>query len=87
MGTNTTRPALQLHSCEELKEIDAVVRDEREFIPDDSVSQVPVGLTAQSEMIDVGCFEPGAMSDSSQRLMQAFVDEEPHARLSREVSG
>ena len=38
-------------------------------------------------MVDVGCFETGAMSDFNQRLMQAFVDQEPHALLSRELSG
>jgi hypothetical protein len=34
----------------------------------------------------VGCFETDAMSDSKQRLTQAFVAEEPHSLLSRELS-
>jgi hypothetical protein len=46
----------------------------------------PVRLAAQTKMIDVHCFKTSGMSDSNQRLMQAFLDEEPHASLSRELS-
>ena len=52
-----------------------------------SVGQFPVRFATQAKVIDVGCFESGAMSDSNQRLMQAFVDQEPHALLSKELSG
>ncbi len=78
---------MQFHLAEKPNKIDAVVRDERELIFDDSVGELPVRLAAQPEMVDVACFESGAMSDTDQRLMQAFVDQEPHALLSRVPSG
>jgi len=37
-------------------------------------------------MIDVSCLHSGAMSDSNERFMQAFVDQEPHALQSRALS-
>jgi len=45
---------VEFHAAEEPNKVDAVVRDEREFILDDSVGQFPVGLAAPTEMIDVG---------------------------------
>src|SRR5438309_7794588 len=78
---------MQLHFAEKADEVHAVVRDEREFTLDDSLGQFPVWLAAQAKVIDVVCLKTGAMSDSNQRLMQAFVDQEPHALLSRELSG
>lgn len=38
-------------------------------------------------MINVSCLKARAMSDLNQRLMQAFVDEVPHALLSKALSG
>ena len=38
-------------------------------------------------MVDMDCYETRAMSDSEQRLMQTFVYQEPHAPLSRVLSG
>ena len=84
---NHHQASMQFHLAEQPNEIKAVVRDKREFILDDSLGKFPVRLATQTEMVDVGCFETGAMSDSDQRLMQAFVDEEPHALLSRVRSG
>jgi hypothetical protein len=55
---------VQFHLAEKSNKIDPVVRDEREFIPDDALGSFPVRSTAQAEMIDVGCFESRAMSDS-----------------------
>jgi hypothetical protein len=37
---------VQFHFCEEPSEVDAVVRDEREFILDDPLGQFPVRLAA-----------------------------------------
>jgi hypothetical protein len=76
-----------LHLAEEPNKVDAVVRDDCELVFDNSLGQFPIRLAAQTEVIDMRCFETGAMSDSNQRLMQAFVDQEPHALLSRELSG
>jgi hypothetical protein len=56
---------VKLHLPEEPNEVDAIIGDEREFIFQDSLGQFPVRLTTQAEMIDVGCFETGAMSDSN----------------------
>jgi hypothetical protein len=77
---------VQFHAAEKPNKVDPVVRDKRQFILDDPVGQFLVRLAAQTEVVDVSCFETSAMSDSDQRLMQAFVDQEPHA-LSRELSG
>jgi hypothetical protein len=77
---------VQLHFAEEAHQVDAVIRDEREFILDDSVGQFPARITAQTEMVDVSCFETTTMSDSNQPLMQAFVDQEPHALLRKVLS-
>jgi hypothetical protein len=60
---------MQLHPAEETNKVDAIVSDEREFILDDLLGYFPVGLSAQTEMVDVDCVETGAMSDSNQRLM------------------
>ena len=81
------QPCMQGQLAEEAHEIDAIVRDEDVLIVDDSVDEFPIRLTAQTKMVDVSCFEPRAMSDSDQRLMQAFVDEEPHALFSKVLSG
>jgi hypothetical protein len=35
----------------------------------------------------VGCFKTSGMTDINQRLMQAVIDEEPHALLSRVLKG
>ncbi len=78
---------MQFDSAEESNKVDAVIRHEREFIADDSVGEFPVRLATQTYMVDVGCLETGAMSDSNQRLMQSFVDQEPHSFVSRELSG
>jgi len=78
---------VQVQAFEEPNEVDAVVRDEREFILDDTLGQLPVRLAAQTDMVDMGRLESGAMSDFDQRLMQAFVDQKPHALLSRVLSG
>ena len=77
---------MQIHFPEELQEIHAVVRDERELVLDDPLGQFPVRLATQTEVVDVHCFKTSGMSDSNQRFMQAFVDEEPHASLNRELS-
>ena len=81
-GTSTIRPACSSIHLKSSKKVDPVICDEREFILDDSIGQFPVRLATQTEVIGVGCFESGAMSDSDQRLMQAFVDQEPHPRVS-----
>jgi hypothetical protein len=61
-------------SGEELKEVQAVVRDEREPVFDDPLGQFPVRLAVQTEVVDVHCLKTSGMSDSNQRLMQAFVN-------------
>lgn len=85
-GTITIKPACNYISEKSRNEIDSVVGDECEFIFCDPLGQFPVRLAIQAKVIDVGCFETGAMSDSDQRVMQAFVDQDPHALLSREFS-
>lgn len=77
---------MQFHFAEESNKIAAVVRDERELIFDDSLGQFPVGLATQTEVVDVRCLKTSGISDSNQRLMQAFVDEEPQALSSSVLS-
>ena len=50
---------MKVNLAEEPYKIDAVVRDEREFILDDSLRQFPVRFATQAKMVDVGCFESG----------------------------
>jgi len=45
---------VQFHSSEEPKEVDAVVRDEPEFILDDTLGQPPVRRAAQTDLA-CGC--------------------------------
>ena len=76
---------MQFHLAKESNKVNAVIRYEREFIRSDSLGEFPVRLTAQTEVIDVG-FKSRLMSDSDQRLMQAFIDPEPHALPGRELN-
>jgi len=87
IGNDDDQVAVEFHHSEEPKEIDAVVGDEREFVVDDPFGQFPVRFAGQTEMVDMGCFETSSMSDSNQRFMQAFVDQELHALLSKVLRG
>ena len=69
---------VQIHLAEEAKEVYAVVGDEGEFVCGNPLGQNPVRLPAQTEVIDMGGLETSGMSDFNQRLVQAFVDQEPH---------
>ena len=51
---------MQFHLAEEANKVDAVIRDEREIILDDSTGQFPVRRAAQTEMVDVGCSKPAS---------------------------
>jgi hypothetical protein len=52
---------MQIHFAEELKEVHAVVGDERELIYGDPFRHCPVGATTQPEVIHVGSLETGGM--------------------------
>jgi len=61
MGTrweDDDEAGVEFHATEEPDKVDAVVRDESDFILDNSVGQCPVRLVAQTEMVDVRRFEP-----------------------------
>ena len=71
---NHYQAGVQFDFVEEPNKVDAVVRDERVLMIDDTVGQSPVWLARQTEMVDVGCFETGAMSDSNQpSVITCFV--------------
>ena len=80
-------PACSSILAEETNEVHAVVRHEREFIPNDPLAQYPVWLAVQTEMIDMCRLEASRLSDSNQRFMHAFVNQKPHALLSRVPTG
>jgi hypothetical protein len=67
-------------------EVRPVIGDKREVVFDDSFRQHPVRPAAQAEMVGMHCFKARGVGQSYQRLMEALVNQEPHA-VSRLLSG
>jgi hypothetical protein len=56
---------VQCHFAEEANKVNSVVRDERELVFDYSLGQFPVRIAAETEVVDMRCFETGAMSETN----------------------
>lgn len=79
LGNDDEQTGMNFLACIEFPEIASIVGDEGEVLGDDAKHQIPIGLSAQSEPVDVSGLMATRLCYRNKGRVQAFVDEELYA--------
>ncbi|GLR57514.1 hypothetical protein GCM10007919_22390 [Rhizobium indigoferae] len=73
--------SMQILSRMEFPEVAGIVRHEGKIFRDDPRHQIPIGLAAQAQPIDVEAIVAVMLSHGHERCVQAFIDEKLHVAV------
>jgi len=82
---NETR--VQIHLAKEPDEVGPVVGHECKLVLLDPLSQGPIRLAVQAEVVDVNRINTSGMGYAHQSFVEAFVNKEPHRTSVWQIAG